>query len=182
MAWSWVSFGREVPAPMASRGRLVGRTSTSGAVADSRRRGAHCGLCGVAREGMRARGSARAKKIGVVARNRRRFPNVVSGSGQLLLKSAVVIYVATKVQTYSMYPPRTCSKSVSIHTRFSAPSYLCTSLDTPAQTVRRARACCRHSFTSNGDYVASRGASVTAVRRVHERKCARRLSRDRDAE
>ena len=94
MAWSWVSFGREVPAPMASRDRPVGRTSTSGAVADSGRRGAHCGLCGVAREGMRARWSARAKKIGVVARIRRCFPNVVSGSGQLLLKSAVAVRAA----------------------------------------------------------------------------------------
>ena len=91
MAWAWVSFGREVPAPMASRGRPVGRTSTSGAVADSRRRGAHCGLCGVAREGMRERGGARAKKIGEGARGRRRFRNVESGSGQVLLKPAVCI-------------------------------------------------------------------------------------------
>jgi len=68
MAWSWVSFRREVPAPMASRGFPVGRTFTSGAVADSGRRGAHCGWCGVAQEGMRKRGGARAKKIGVVAR------------------------------------------------------------------------------------------------------------------
>jgi hypothetical protein len=57
-----VSFGREVPAPMASRGRPVGRTPTSGAVADSRRRGAHCGLCGVAREGMRERGERAREK------------------------------------------------------------------------------------------------------------------------
>ena len=92
MLVAWCSFGREVPAPMASRGRPVGRTSTSGAVADSRRRGAHCGLCGVAREGMRERGSARAKKIGEGARGERRFRNVESGSGQLLLKSAVQYY------------------------------------------------------------------------------------------
>ena len=90
MLVAWCSFGREVPAPMASRGRPVGRTSTSGAVADSRRRGAHCGLCGVAREGMRERGSARAKKIGEGARGRRRFRNVESGSGQVLLKPAVL--------------------------------------------------------------------------------------------
>ena len=88
MAWSWVSFGREVPAPMASRGRPVGRTPTSGAVADNGRRGAHCGLCGVAREGMRERGGARAKNIGEGARGRRRSRNVESGSGQLLLKPA----------------------------------------------------------------------------------------------
>ncbi len=73
MAWSWVSFGREVPAPMASRGRPVGRTPTSGAVSDNERRGAHCGLCEVAREGMRERGGARAKKIGEGARDERRF-------------------------------------------------------------------------------------------------------------
>ena len=89
MLVAWCSFARQVPAPMASRGRPVGRTSTSGAVADSRRRGAHCGLCGVAREGMRERGGARKKKIGEGARGRRRFRNVESGSGQLLLKPAV---------------------------------------------------------------------------------------------
>ena len=66
MAWSWCSFGREVPAPMASRGLPVGRTPTSGAVADNRRRGAHCSLCGVAREGMREREGARAKKTAKV--------------------------------------------------------------------------------------------------------------------
>jgi len=88
MAWSWVSFGREVPAPMASRGRPVGRTPTFGAVADNGRRGAHCGLCGVAREDMRERGGARAKKSGEGARGRRRLRNVESGSGQVLLKSA----------------------------------------------------------------------------------------------
>ena len=64
IAWASVSFGREVPAPMASRGRPVGRTPTSGALADNGRRGAHCGLCGVAGERMREHRRAGAKKSG----------------------------------------------------------------------------------------------------------------------
>ena len=83
----------------------------------------------------------------------------------------------------ALRPPRTGSESVSIHTRFVRVHLFV------SRSIRRLRPCGElvrdadtHRSTSNGDYVATRGATVTAVRRVHEMECARRLARDRDAE